>query len=178
MTTTNYYFDDRHCYRPYTFSLEANSDSLTPDNALRIVPEFKAGYWPCEANGQWQLIIDLRGKIAYSTETKESIVIHQVGDVPVGYTLQKPQPFDFWDGERWIEDIEQKSSYVIEQQTERKNTLLQEANYQIELLKDAINLDLAESNDQEKLLQWKKYRVLLNRLVIANPSDIVWPEKP
>ncbi|WP_167370061.1 hypothetical protein [Gilliamella bombi] len=37
----NYYFDNKNELRPFTHELEANDDTLSPDNALRIAPEFK-----------------------------------------------------------------------------------------------------------------------------------------
>lgn len=51
----NYYFnnefDKENKYRPYTHELEANDDTLPPDNALRVAPPEKYGFKACEQNG-------------------------------------------------------------------------------------------------------------------------------
>jgi hypothetical protein len=41
----NYYFDNTNELKPFTHELEANDNTLPPDNALRVEPKFKDGYW-------------------------------------------------------------------------------------------------------------------------------------
>ena len=58
-----------------------------------------------------------------------------------------------------------------------KNSLLNEANENISILQDAIDLNMSENGDEDKLKAWKKYRVLLNRIDVSNIA-VIFPEKP
>lgn len=57
----------------------------------------------------------------------------------------------------------------------KKLELLNQANNVISTLQDAIDFDMATEHEAESLTQWRKYRVLLNRV---NTSEPVWPEVP
>lgn len=59
-----------------------------------------------------------------------------------------------------------------------KKSMIYEANQIIAFLQDAIDLDMAESGDKEKLELWRKYRILLNRLDIEQTANIKWPKQP
>jgi hypothetical protein len=80
-------------------------------------------------------------------------------------------------GELQIVDKKNSKEEVIIENTMRKNTLLSEANQQIAILQDIIDLDMQESNEDEQLKNWKKYRILLTR-VDVNSENVVFPEKP
>lgn len=60
----------------------------------------------------------------------------------------------------------------------RKTTLMQAAGDAIAPLQDAVDLDIATSKENSLLLEWKKYRVLLNRIDTSKPQNINWPETP
>ncbi|ECI4976754.1 tail fiber assembly protein, partial [Salmonella enterica subsp. enterica] len=53
--------------------------------------------------------------------------------------------------------------------------LLQIASEKIAPLQDAVDLDIATDDEKAQLDEWKKYRVLVNRVDTSNPD---WPEKP
>ncbi|ECA4282321.1 tail fiber assembly protein, partial [Salmonella enterica subsp. enterica serovar Stanley] len=42
-------------------------------------------------------------------------------------------------------------------------------------LQDAVDLDIATDDEKAQLDEWKKYRILVNRVDTSNPD---WPEKP
>ncbi len=42
-------------------------------------------------------------------------------------------------------------------------------------LQDAVDLDIATDDEKAQLDEWKKYRVLVNRVDTSNPD---WPEQP
>ncbi|ENY9400323.1 tail fiber assembly protein [Salmonella enterica] len=42
-------------------------------------------------------------------------------------------------------------------------------------LQDAVDLGIATNDEKAQLDEWKKYRVLVNRVDTSNPD---WPEKP
>lgn len=173
----NYYFDNTNELKPYTHQLDANDDTLPPDNALRIAPEFKDGHWPCEKNGEWIQIEDHRDKTIYNIETQEASKIEYLGSIKENFTLLEPFQFSKWNGKKWVLDEDEQNAFKIKQNKMLKNSLLNEANENISILQDAIDLDMSEDGDEEKLKAWKKYRVLLNRIDISNIA-VVFPEKP
>ncbi|OTQ49354.1 tail fiber assembly protein [Gilliamella apis] len=173
----NYYFDITNELKPFTQQLDANKDTLAPDNALRIAPEFKEGYHPCEKNGTWVLVEDHRGEIVYDIETKASAKVDYLGPIKTGFTLLKPFQFGKWDEEKWVLDENEQNTFKIKQNKSQKNLLLNEANENISILQDAIDLEMSEDGDEEKLKAWKKYRILLNK-IDATDINVIFPEKP
>jgi hypothetical protein len=55
--------------------------------------------------------------------------------------------------------------------------LIDEADKKIAILQYIIVLDRQESNEDEQLKNWKKYRILLTS-VDVNSENVVFPEKP
>lgn len=66
----------------------------------------------------------------------------------------------------------------VTQAENKKSQLLMDANNAIAPLQDAVDLGMATDEEQALLLEWKKYRVLLNRVDTSVAPDIEWPEKP
>ncbi|ASG88693.1 phage tail protein [Salmonella enterica subsp. salamae] len=56
-----------------------------------------------------------------------------------------------------------------------KNWLLQIASEKIALLQDEVDLDIATDDEKAQLDEWKKYRLLVNRVDTSAPD---WPEQP
>ncbi|MBF4110664.1 tail fiber assembly protein [Enterobacter cloacae] len=67
---------------------------------------------------------------------------------------------------------------IINIAAEQKNKLMDEANNALLPLLDAVDLGIATKLESTLLFEWKKYRVLLNRVDISKAPDIEWPEKP
>ncbi|EKS6583965.1 TPA: tail fiber assembly protein [Enterobacter hormaechei subsp. xiangfangensis] len=61
---------------------------------------------------------------------------------------------------------------------QKRKALLEEANVAMSPLQDAVDLDIATTEEKELLLAWKKYRVLLNRIAVKEAPDIDWPNTP
>ncbi|CCP02979.1 putative tail fiber assembly protein [Erwinia amylovora Ea644] len=57
----------------------------------------------------------------------------------------------------------------------RKKTLMDEISQKISVLQDAVELDMATEEEKDRLLEWKKYRVRLNRVYTSKAPDIEWP---
>lgn len=93
---------------------------MPPDNALRVAPEFRSGYYPCEKNGEWVLVEDHREKTAYNIETQEPVEIDYLGSLKTGYTLLEPFEYCKWEKNKWILDEEAKNAAKIEQNTKYK----------------------------------------------------------
>jgi len=67
---------------------------------------------------------------------------------------------------------------LIVQAEDKKNVLRADADYMIQPLQDAADLDIATESEKALLSQWKNYRVQLNRVDTSEPSNIIWPQKP
>ncbi|MWP48806.1 MULTISPECIES: tail fiber assembly protein [unclassified Gilliamella] len=173
----NYYFDNTNELRPFTHQLEANDDTLPPDNALRIAPSFKEGYWPCEQNGKWILIEDNREKTVYNIETKSAEKIDYLGKIKDGFTLLEPFEFCRWDGKKWILDEEEKREFKIKKNVTIRDSLLNDANTEIEIINRAIRLRRASEADKTRLEKLELYTIDLYELDLNN-VDVVFPEKP
>ena len=80
----------------------------------------------------------------------------------------------------WVEDAAQKAAYqqrIINMNKLTLSNLLDEANNNISILQDAIDLNMQEGNEEERIKEWKRYRILLTRLD-TNNIDIKFPSKP
>lgn len=73
--------------------------------------------------------------------------------------------------------IKPKPADIQYQNQSIKTALIDEANEKIAVLQDVIDLDMCESNENEQLKQWKKYRILLTR-VDTSDVNALFPEKP
>ncbi|EOF5041064.1 tail fiber assembly protein [Providencia rettgeri] len=67
---------------------------------------------------------------------------------------------------------------LIAEAEQRKQILLSEATEAIAPLQDAVELDIATDKEIALLKEWKKYRVLLNRVDTSLAPNIEWPQKP
>ncbi|OAM25893.1 hypothetical protein A7P95_10850 [Eikenella longinqua] len=129
----NFYFDPTDPLHPYLYSTTANPDSLPPDNALRIEPEERTGFWPCEAEGKWQYLPDHRGKTAYQTSDGAAVVIEKVGELPGGLTFtQRENEHQTWDvqAKAWVltkAAASQLLAEAIDKGTDAINNLVDEA---------------------------------------------------
>lgn len=66
---------------------------------------------------------------------------------------------------------------LIKRNDIKRTELINEANEKIAVLQDIIDLDMQESNEEEQLKQWKKYRILLTRIDVSD-TNISFPTKP
>jgi len=128
---------------------------------------------------QWTYPTDLRGTKVYSIETGAETTLQELGEIPDGYTTLKPaSEFDSWDGKKWQLDKNKQHQYEVNQASTKKNQLLAEATMQISYLQDAVDSQIASEQEMQLLIEWKKYRVLINRIDIEQAPNIEWPNKP
>ena len=83
-------------------------------------------------NGQqWTYSQDLRGTKIYSIKTGPETTMQEVGKIPDGYTILKPNSqFDSLDGEKWVLDAEKQHQYEVNQALSKKYQLISEATTQ------------------------------------------------
>ncbi|PHM59116.1 tail fiber assembly protein [Xenorhabdus stockiae] len=70
-----------------------------------------------------------------------------------------------------------KNELTIQAQ-EKKKKLLNKANEAILPLQDAVELNIATEREIKTLVEWKKYRVMINRIDCINIEKTEWPEEP
>ena len=128
---------------------------------------------------QWTYPKDLRGTKIYSIETGAETTLQEVGEIPDGFTELKPtSEFDSWDGKKWQFDKNKQYQYEVNQASIKKNQFLAEAASQLSYLQDAIDSQIASEQEAQLLVEWKKYRVLVNRIDIELAPNIEWPNQP
>ena len=128
---------------------------------------------------QWTYPKDLRGTKIYSIETGGETILQEVGEIPDGFTELKPtSEFDSWDGKKWQFDKNKQYQYEVNQASIKKNQFLAEAALQLSYLQDAVDSQIATEQEAQLLVEWKKYRVLVNRIDIELAPNIEWPNQP
>ena len=151
-----------------------------PANAYLEAPQSVKDNQAIIHNGQqWIYPKDLRGTKIYSIETGAETILQEVGEIPDGFTELKPtSEFDSWDGKKWQFDKNKQHQYEVNQASIKKNQLLSEAASQLSYLQDAVDSQIASEQETQLLVEWKKYRVLVNRIDIELAPNIEWPNQP
>ncbi|TXE22859.1 tail fiber assembly protein [Serratia ureilytica] len=70
-----------------------------------------------------------------------------------------------------FEEVAEKTEFLLAQ-------LMSEATTKIAPLQDAVDLGIATEKEKINLVEWKRYRVALNRIDISIAADITLPKKP
>ena len=151
-----------------------------PANAYLEAPQSVKDNQAIIHNGQqWTYPKDLRGTKIYSIETGGETILQEVGEIPDGFTELKPtSEFDSWDGKKWQFDKNKQHQYEVNQASIKKNQLLDKAASQLSYLQDAVDSQIASEQEAQLLAEWKKYRVLVNRIDIEQAPNIEWPNQP
>lgn len=127
----------------------------------------------------WHSVEDHRGKTVYDVVTGEPVYISELGALPVNVTAISPGgEYQKWDGQEWVLDKEAETAGLVREATAKKHALMETANGKIATLQDAVDFDMATDEEQNSLVAWRKYRVLLSRIEPEDAPDIVWPEVP
>ncbi|MGJ0629784.1 tail fiber assembly protein [Xenorhabdus bovienii] len=66
----------------------------------------------------------------------------------------------------------------IEGAEAQKRQFMRVARERIDICQDAVDLDIATDAEKSALTEWRKYRVLLNRVDCTSAPDVKWPEQP
>ena len=66
---------------------------------------------------------------------------------------------------------------IIAQNQQIKESLLKEANIEIDILNDKIEFDEATDGDVAMLKKWKLYRISLKKLDVSD-TNVIFPTKP
>ncbi|MEX8742732.1 tail fiber assembly protein [Salmonella enterica] len=168
---TNEFIGAGDAYIPPHTGLPANCTDIAPPD----IPSSYIAVFDSETQ-TWSLYEDHRGETVYDTTTGNQVYISELGPLPENVTSVSPDDeYQKWDGKAWVKDEAAEKAAQLRQAEETKSRLLQMASEKIAPLQDAVDLGLATDDEKAQLDEWKKYRVLVNRVDTLNPD---WPEKP
>ncbi|EKY9179988.1 tail fiber assembly protein [Salmonella enterica] len=168
---TNEFIGAGDAYIPPHTRLPANcTDIAPPDIPASHIAVFDAG------TQTWSLREDHRSETVYDTTTGNQIYISAPGPLPENVTSVSPDgEYQKWDGKAWVKDEAAETAARLREAEGTKRRLLQMASGKIAPLQDAVDLGIATDDEKAQLDEWKKYRVLVNRVDTANPD---WPDVP
>lgn len=63
---------------------------------------------------KWEYIEDNRNTTVYNKETKQESKVDYLGKIKDDVTTSKPEQFDIWEVDKWVEDIEAKNKYELQ----------------------------------------------------------------
>ncbi|EBU6937860.1 tail fiber assembly protein [Salmonella enterica subsp. enterica serovar Manchester] len=168
---TNEFIGAGDAYIPPHTGLPANCTDLAPPD----IPSSHIAVFDAETQ-TWSLQEDHRGETVYDTTTGNQMYISEPGPLPENATSVSPGGgYKKWDGKAWVKDEAAEKAARLRQAEETKSRLLQMASEKIAPLQDAVDLGLATDDEKAQLDEWKKYRVLVNRVDTLNPD---WPDVP
>lgn len=76
-----------------------------------------------------------------------------------------------------VEYVRTKEDEIAEAETVKAELRL-EADTAIAPLEDAVDLGLATDDEVSRLNEWRKFRIILNRIDTSTAPDITWPTQP
>ena len=148
-------------------------------STLILAPTAEAGHAVCWSGTDWKQITDLREKTAYLKDSGAPFVIKTLGELDDAYTLLKPStPYDKWDGNQWVTDVEAQHTADVAAAAQTKTALRAAADDEIDWLQDAVDSGIATDEEITLLAAWKAYRVQLMRIKTDAAPYIVWPTPP
>ncbi|EAN5614673.1 tail fiber assembly protein, partial [Salmonella enterica subsp. enterica serovar Newport] len=170
---TNEFIGAGDAYIPPHTGLPANCTDIAPPD----IPSSHIAVFDAETQ-TWSLQEDHRGETVYDTTTGNQMYISEPGPLPENATSVSPGGgYKKWDSKTqvWVNDEAAEAAARLREAEGTKNRLLQIASEKIAPLQDAVDLGIATDDEKAQLDEWKKYRVLVNRV---DTTNLVWPEQP
>ncbi|EAA7900511.1 tail fiber assembly protein [Salmonella enterica] len=170
---TNEFIGAGDAYIPPHTGLPANCTDIAPPD----IPASHIAVFDAETE-TWSLHEDHRGETVYDTTTGNQMYISDPGPLPENVTSVSPGgEYQKWDSKAkvWVKDEAAETAARLREAEGNKSRLLQMASGKIAPLQDAVDLGIATDDEKAQLDEWKKYRVLVNRVDTTNPD---WPQKP
>ncbi|EDW5022707.1 tail fiber assembly protein [Salmonella enterica subsp. enterica] len=168
---TNEFIGAGDAYIPPHTGLPANCTDIAPPD----IPSSHIAVFDAETQ-TWSLQEDHRGETVYDTTTGNQVYISAPGPLPENVTSVSPDgKYQKWDGKAWVKDEAAETAARLREAEGTKSRLLQMAAEKIAPLQDAVDLEIATDDEKVQLDEWKKYRVLVNRVDTTNPD---WPDVP
>lgn len=93
----------------------------SPFTTLVQVPYFEKNEIPVWDGKTWIIEKDYRGNVVYDKKTAEAFIITKIGDLPEGYTNEKPNEFAEWKDEKWEISLKKAINKKISELSSFKN---------------------------------------------------------
>ncbi|EAV6375803.1 tail fiber assembly protein [Salmonella enterica subsp. enterica serovar Derby] len=168
---TNEFIGAGDAYIPPHTGLPANCTDIAPPD----IPASHIAVFDAETE-TWRLHEDHSGETVYDTTTGNQVYISSPGPLPENVTSVSPDgEYQKWNGKAWVKDEVAETAARLREAEGIKSRLLQTAAEKIAPLQDAVDLEIATDDEKVQLDEWKKYRVLVNRVDTTNPD---WPDVP
>ncbi|EAQ4806050.1 tail fiber assembly protein [Salmonella enterica] len=168
---TNEFIGAGDAYIPPHTGLPANCTDIAPPD----IPASHIAVFDAETE-MWSLHEDHRGETVYDTTTGNQVYISSPGPLPENVTSVSPDgEYQKWNGKAWVKDEVAETAARLREAEGTKSRLLQTAAEKIAPLQDAVDLEIATDDEKVQLDEWKKYRVLVNRVDTTDPD---WPDVP
>ncbi|HFJ3948690.1 TPA: tail fiber assembly protein [Salmonella enterica] len=169
---TNEFIGAGDAYIPPHTGLPANCTDIAPPD----IPSSHIAVFDAETQ-TWSLKEDHRGETVYDKTTGNQMYISEPGPLPENVTSVSPGGgYKKWDSKAkvWVNDEGAEVAARLREAEGTKSRLLQMASGKIAPLQDAVDLGIATDDEKAQLDEWKKYRVLVNRVDTSNPD---WPAR-
>ncbi len=161
---TNEFIGAGDAYIPPHTGLPANCTDIAPPD----IPASHIAVFDAETE-MWSLHEDHRGETVYDTTTGNQVYISSPGPLPENVTSVSPDgEYQKWNGKAWVKDEVAETAARLREAEGTKSRLLQTAAEKIAPLQDAVDLEIATDDEKVQLDEWKKYRVLVNRVDTTN----------
>lgn len=133
-----------------------------------------------KSNGTgWELVQDLRGQTAYNRQTRQAVVIENIGALDKSLTLLEPQTeFDTWQDNGWVTDTAAQKTAQIKEAESLRATKLAEVNAVTQMWQTQLALGMISDASKAKLIKWMTYADQLQEVDTTLAPYVVWPEKP
>lgn len=144
-------------------------------------PEAKDGMAIAWDGRKWIYTPDLRGQLVFCTKSAMVGEITTIGPVPAGYTDKIPLTDQSeWNGSAWVHNESSERAAKHSAAVARMRSLHEHAIDRVNVLMMAIEEDMADDGDREKLVAWRRYIVLVYKVPSqpGYPMKIDWPKEP
>lgn len=170
---TKEYIGAGDVYIPPNTGLPANCTLIEP-------PEAGPGQVAVfnDAQQQWEVVEDHRGKTVYDTATGKTLCISRPGALPDDVTTLPPEgEFHRWGGAKWIKDDEAERAAKIRDAEREKQKLLQEIMEKTQLWQTWLSLGIISEADKKSLREWMLYA---QKVEATDTSELPvrFPDKP
>ena len=170
---TREYTGESDEYLAVGIGIPANSTIVQPEAvAIGRVVVFNSGAWSSEP--------DHRGETVYATTDGSAVVVTALGDYPAETTTLKPvTPYDQWDGDAWVTDVDAQKSAQVAQADMQKQVLTNAAMQSIDVLQLKLRAGRTLTDAENmRLNAVLDYIDAVNAVDTSTAPDITWPTPP
>lgn len=109
---------------PIATKREGNTVHVLPAHSTTSeVPDLSNDEVAVLEGDSWVVKKDYRGHTIYSHTTKEAVVQREIGNLPFGYSLDKPGTYDYWGANKWVTNMEEELLATKQEQKQKLKRL-------------------------------------------------------